>query len=385
MANRLPCRLALTRAHRPASLRRSSRVHLRVHHPPPPRHRSPRPREAATTVPSRASVVSEPVSVTAEGAALRVTPIGSYETRIFDESAAEIVEHYAPAQRLLVVNAAQALVEVLDVSDPTTPTKLFDVQTTGIPAGDGSTVPAGAVANSVAVRSDGLGVIAVEAPDATDSGWLVFFDAAGGPEALGAVRTGSLPDMVQLTPDGSRAVVANEGEPAEDYSVDPVGSVSVVTLPATVRAPAQAAVRTATFHAYEAGDAPDAPQGIRIFGGRADAGTGTPTRPVSENLEPGYVAIDQQSKTAWVTLQEANTVAVVDLRSASVDRTWSTGTIDRSVVPFDASDRDGTVNIRTWPVTSFRMPDAIASYQVRGRTYLVTANEGDSRDCRETR
>ncbi|KRF07956.1 alkaline phosphatase [Nocardioides sp. Soil777] len=334
----------------------------------------------AMTGPSQAAVVPEPVSVSAAGAALSVTPIGSYETGVFDESAAEIVEHYAPAQRLLVVNAAQALVEVLDVSDASTPTKLFDVQTTDITASDGSTVPAGAVANSVAVRADGLGVIAVEAPDATDPGWLVFFDSAGGPEALGAVRVGALPDMVELTPDGARAVVANEGEPAEDYSVDPEGSISVVALPDTVRAPAQSAVRTATFHAYEAAGARTLPAGARVFGGRADAGTGTPLRPVSENLEPEYVAIDQQSKTAWVTLQEANAVAVVDLRSASVDRIWSTGSIDRSVVPFDASDRDGAVNIRTWPVTSFRMPDTIASYQVRGRTYLVTANEGDSRD-----
>lgn len=332
------------------------------------------------TTTSLASVVPEPVSVSAESAALSVNPIGSYESGIFDESAAEVVEHYAPSQRLLVVNAAQALVEVLDVSDASAPTKLFDVQTTGITAADGSTVPEGAVANSVAVRADGLGVIAVESPDKTDAGWLVLFDAAGGPQALSAVRVGAQPDMVTVTPDGSRAVVANEGEPAENYSIDPEGSISVVTLPNTVASPAQADVRTATFHAFEAGGTRTLPAGVRIFGGRADAGTGSPTRPVSENLEPEYVAVDQQSKTAWVTLQEANAVAVVDLRSSTVTRIWSTGTIDRSVVPFDASDRDGAVNIHTWPVTSFRMPDAMASYQVRGRAYLVTANEGDSRD-----
>ena len=324
-----------------------------------------------------AGLVDEPVQYSAPGAALALDPIGTYETGVFDKSAAEIVEYYAAAQRLLVVNAAQAKVEVLDASDPSAPAKLFDLQTTGVASADGTTVDTGAVANSVAVREDGLGVVAVEAEDKTDNGWLVFFDAGADGAALGAVRVGALPDMVTITPDGTRAVVANEGEPAEDYSVDPEGTVSVITLPGSVAAPAQSAVRTAGFHAFE-GNA--RPAGIRVYGGREDAGTGTPTYPVSENLEPEYVAVDQQSKTAFVTLQEANGVAVVDLRSATVEDVWSLGTVDRSVVPLDASDRDG-VNIRTYAnVRTFRQPDAIASYQVRGRTYLVTAEEGDTRD-----
>ena len=332
---------------------------------------------ALPVAPASAGLVTDPVRSSAPDAALRLDPVGTYETGVFDESAAEIVEYYAAAQRLLVVNAAQAQVEVLDSSDPSAPTKLFDLQTTGVPAADGSTVDAGAVANSVAVRADGLGVAAVEAEDKTDDGWLVFFDAAGDGAALGAVRVGALPDMVTITPDGTRAVVANEGEPAEDYSVDPEGSVSVVALPSSVAAPQQSAVRSAGFHAFE-GSA--LPSGIRVYGGRSDAGTGAPTYPVSENLEPEYVAIDQQSKTAYVTLQEANGVAVVDLRSAEVSDVWSLGTVDRSRVPLDASDRDG-LNIRTYAnVRTFRQPDAIAAYQVRGRTYLVTADEGDTRD-----
>ncbi|CAM3853488.1 choice-of-anchor I family protein [Nocardioides zeicaulis] len=324
-----------------------------------------------------AGLVDEPVTSSAPGAALSLAPLGTYETGVLDESAAEIVEHWAAGQRLLVVNAAQAKVEVLDASDPAAPTKLFDLQTTGVVSADGSFVPDGAVANSVAVREDGLGVVAVEAPDKTDAGWLVFFDAAGSGGALGAVRVGALPDMVTLTPDGARAVVANEGEPAEDYSVDPEGSVSVVDLPRVVRAATQAAVRTAGFHAFEGAALP---AGIRVYGGRADAGTGTPAYPVSENLEPEYVTVDQTSRTAYVTLQEANGVAVVDLRSARVSDVWSLGTVDRSRVPFDASDRDG-IAIRTYAdVRTFRQPDAIASYRVRGTTYLVTADEGDTRD-----
>jgi hypothetical protein len=324
-----------------------------------------------------AGLVAEPVRSSTPDAALRLDPVGTYESGVFDESAAEVVEYYAAARRLLVVNAAQATVEVLDASDPSAPVKLFDLQTTGVPSADGTEVDAGAVANSVAVRGDGLGVAAVEAADKTDDGWLVFFDAAGSGAALGAVRVGALPDMVTITPDGARAVVANEGEPAEDYSVDPEGTVSVVALPDVVAAPAQSAVRTADFHAFEGSALPG---GIRVYGGRAAAGTGTPDRPVSENLEPEYVAVDQQSRTAYVSLQEANGVAVVDLGSAQVSDVWSLGTVDRSRVPLDASDRDG-LNLRTYAnLRTFRQPDAIAAYQVRGKTYLVTADEGDTRD-----
>ena len=324
-----------------------------------------------------AALVADPIRASAPGAAIALDPIGTYETGTFDESAAEIVEYYAAGRRLLVVNADQAKVEVLDAADPSAPSKLFDLQTTGVASADGTTVPAESVVNSVAVREDGLGVVAVEAPDKTDNGWLVFFDAAGSGAALGAVRVGALPDMVTITPDGARAVVANEAEPAEDYSVDPEGTVSVVTLPGSVSVAAQSAVRSADFHAFEGAALP---AGIRVYGGRGDAGTGMPAYPVSENLEPEYVAIDQQSKTAYVTLQEANGVAVVDLASATVKDVWTLGTLDRSRVPLDASDRDG-LNIRTYAnLRTFRQPDSIASYQVKGKTYLITADEGDTRD-----
>ncbi len=331
----------------------------------------------AATLPADAEVVTDPVTASAPDAAVALSPLGSYDTGIVDESAAEIVAHHAATQRALVVNAAQATVEVLDVSDPAAPAKLFDLQTTGVLSADGSVVPAGAVANSVTVRPDGLGVVAVESDVTTDEGWLVLFDAAGDGTALGAVRVGALPDMVTVTRDGARAVVANEGEPAEDYSADPEGSVAVVALPDEVAAPAQDAVAIADFHAFE-GDA--LPDGIRVFGGREDAGTGTPAYPVSENLEPEYVTVDQQSRTAYVTLQEANGVAVVDLRTATVERIFPLGTVDRTEVPFDPSNEDGGIELATWPVQTFRQPDAITSFQVKGRTYLVTADEGDSRD-----
>jgi DNA-binding beta-propeller fold protein YncE len=324
----------------------------------------------------------DPVEHLADDARITIDPIGTYSTGVFDESAQEIVAYHALTRRMFTVDAAAAQVRALDVRRPESPTELFAVQTTGVQAADGSVVPEGAVANSVAVRPDGLGVIAVESDVKTDLGWLVFFDAAGRGAALGAVRVGSLPDMVTITPDGRTAVVANEGEPADDFSVDPEGSVSVVDLPVLKRKASslrQKDVATADFHAFEGANLPD---GVRVFGPDVADASGSLEHRVSRNLEPEYVTVDSRSRTAYVTLQEANAIAVVDLKRAKVTDVWSLGAKDHSVVGqgIDPSDRDDVADVRTVPVKGLYMPDTIASYQVGRETYLVTANEGDARE-----
>jgi hypothetical protein len=344
-------------------------------------------------VPAQAGLVPEPVTVSADDAALELAPLGTYETGVFDASAAEIITFHARSQRLFVVNAAQAKVEVLDLADPSAPAKLFDVQTVGVRSADGSVVGEGAVANSVAVRADGLGVVAVESSTRTDAGWLVFFDAAadsldaeGNLAALGAVRVGALPDMVTVSDDGSYAVVANEGEPDDDFAVDPEGSVAVVDLPKKLAAPGQEAVRTAGFRAFEDGGTKTLHEDVRVFGPQVPTPSGE-TFPVSQNLEPEYITVGKHSRTAYATLQEANAVAVVDLATATVTDVLPLGFKDHGAPGngLDASDRDPegapTVSIATYPgLNGMYMPDGIESYTSRGQEYLVTANEGDARE-----
>jgi hypothetical protein len=326
--------------------------------------------------PAAAAPVPGAVEYSAPGADVTLDPMGSHRTDIFDEGAAEIVVHYPAGQQTLVVNAAAGTVHVLDSSDPADPAEMFELVTEGVPSADGSTIPAGGTANSVAVRADGLVAVAVENPSRTEDGWVAFFDLSGDePAALGAVRAGALPDSVVFSPDGAYAVVANEGEPAEDYSVDPEGTVGVIALPSAVEAPAQNAVRSAGFHAFE-GDG--LPEGVRVYGGREDAGTGTPEFPVSENLEPEYSAVI--GSTAYVTLQEANAIAVVDLASATVESLLPLGTQNLMEIPADVSDEDGAINIAHWPVRTFFQPDTIKAVEIGGTEYLLTANEGDSRD-----
>lgn len=321
---------------------------------------------ALTPVAASAAVVPDPITYAAEDAALALSPIGTFETGVFDESAAEIVTAYG--DRLFVVSAAAGSVSVLDYSDPTAPVFEFSISSSG-------------TANSVAVRPDGLGVIAFEAPVKTDPGTLVFFDADAATAAsatLGSVTVGALPDMVSISADGKFAVSANEGEPADDFSSDPEGSVSVVKLnPAQKWAPRQKDVRTATFHAFEAGGSMSLPEDVRVFG-PTPAGD---DKPVSRNLEPEYVAIDGRS--AYVALQEANAVAVVDLNRAAVTEIMPLGFKDHGVdgQGLDPSDRDGGVAIRTFDgLKGVYMPDGLNLYRAGGETYLVTANEGDARE-----
>jgi len=318
---------------------------------------------SATT--AGAGIVTDPVVHSADDAAIELAPAGTFETGVFDEDASEIVQ--AHGDRLFQVNAEAGSVSVLDMSDPAEMHLEYSI------ASDG-------VANSVAVRDDGLGVIAFESETKTDPGHLVFFDATADDADsayLGEVTVGPLPDMVTISPDGRYAVVANEGEPAEDYSVDPEGTVSVVRLhPVHVRASTQGQVRTADFRAYEDGRLPD---GVRVFGPTPHGDD----HPVSRNLEPEYIAVD--GTTAYVVLQENNAVAAVDLRSARVRDLWSLGTQDHGEIGLDPSDRDPrdapTIDIRTYEgLHGIPMPDGIHTYRSGGETYLVTANEGDARE-----
>jgi hypothetical protein len=91
-------------------------------------------------------------------------------------------------------------------------------------------------------------------------------------------------------------------------------------------------------------------------------------------MEPEYIATSHDSRTAWVTLQENNAIAIVDIRSATVTDVMGLGTKNHSLAGngLDASNEDDAINITNWPVLGTYMPDAIAAYRTRGRNYLVT-------------
>lgn len=312
---------------------------------------------------------------------IELTVLGTYETGVFDESAAEIVAHDPATQRLFVANAQSGLVDILDISDPTDPTKLFELDPAGAAAPGGDDIPdKGSVINSVAVRN-GVVAAAVEAPERTDDGWVAFFNVDG--EVLNALRFGALPDMVTFTPNGRTLLVANEGEPNDEFTLDPEGSVSVVDVSSPIDGLTQAAVRTADFRAWDRGEYELHPD-VRVFGpditGRDDGGLDEPGR-IARNLEPDYIVADSDSRTAYVMLQEANAFAVLDVVDARFTDIVPLGFKDHLLHgnELDVSDRDGAIRIENWPVFGIYQPDGFDAYRWRGQTLLVTANEGDAR------
>lgn len=296
---------------------------------------------------------------------LDLNVIGRYSSGIFDESAAEIVAYDPSSARLFVVNSAAVAVDVLNLSDPANPVLLDTIDASA----------EGGAANSVAVR-DGVAAVAIEAAVKTDPGKVVFYDTLNLAK-ISEVPVGALPDMLTFTPDGSAVLVANEGEPNEGYTVDPEGSVSVIDVSGGFTMPT---VATADFTSFNAEIDALRASGVRIYG---------PGATVAQDLEPEYIAVAPDGLSARVALQEANALAVLDLSDISAPAITDIvplGFKDHMIIgnELDPSDRDPEgdpqVRIRNWSVYGMYQPDALAAYAFNGRTYYITANEGDDRD-----
>lgn len=272
---------------------------------------------------------------------------------------------FDPASKRLYVVAAST-VDIYTVGNTGTLTSVGQL-TPGFTPVSGTAAP-----NSVAVKN-GIVAVAYEVKDTATGthqrGRVSFFNAADG-TFINSVEVGFLPDMLTFTPDGKKVLVANEGEPNENYSVDPEGSVSIIDL---TNGAATATVQNANFNAFDAQLATLRSQGLRVIGN---------TSTLSQDVEPEYIAIASDGLTATITLQEANAIAFLDIATATITSIKPLGLKDHSLAGngIDSSDQDGgRINIKNVPVFGMYQPDAIASFTANGQTYYITANEGDSR------
>lgn len=288
--------------------------------------------------------------------------LGGYSSGL-GAGSVEIVAFDPVSRRAFTVNGVNNSFDIVDLSTPGTPTLVQRI-----------TIANGSP-NSVAV-SNGRVAVAIQDSVTQNPGRVDFYSTAGA--LLGSATVGALPDMVTFTPDGRYALTANEGEPNAAYSVDPEGSVSIIDLAA---GPAAATVRTVRFNDFNLGGprAGEVPANLRIFG---------PGASVAQDLEPEYIAVTPDSRTAFVSLQENNGLAVIDVVGGSVTRLIALGFKDHNLAAnaFDPSDRDGpsngtAISIRNFPVFGMYQPDAIAVLpNANGQPIVFTANEGDARD-----
>lgn len=290
-------------------------------------------------------------------AGLELDLLGTARTGIFADGAAEIPTYDVGTQNLFVVNGAEKTIDVYSLFRPEAPRRRNKIDVTQW----------GANANSVAAH-DGVVAVAVEADTKQDPGVVAFLDARTGME-LGAVTVGALPDMVTFTKDGRYVLVANEGEPNDDFDNDPEGSVSIIRMPSDPADVDQGDVETVSFTVL---NDMALPYGMRT----SNPGTST----VAQDVEPEYIAVSADSRTAWVTLQENNAVAIIDIRSATLTRVVGLGYKNHRLHAMDASNRDDALSLRPWPVWGMKQPDSIASIVAGGQEVVLIANEGDARD-----
>jgi hypothetical protein len=272
-------------------------------------------------------------------------------------AAAEISAFDPQTNRLFVVNNSddENKIDVVDLTNPNAPVIISSI---ALEKYDGAV-------NSVDVN-DGILAAAIESSDKQQNGKIVLFRTSDYSE-VSIIQAGALPDMITYSPDGKYLLTANEGEPSSDYSNDPVGSVTIVDVKNNYSAV------TIDFSAFASQQDALEARGLRIFG---------PGSSFIQDLEPEYITVSDDSRTAWVTLQENNAIAKIDLRSKSVTNIFPLGfkSYNTAANAIDPSDKDNQVAFRSVPVFGIYMPDAIAVLHKKNVPYLFTVNEGDARE-----
>ena len=305
-----------------------------------------------------------------------LTPIGSFGAGFFDESAAEIAAFDPGTNQLFVVNGATSQIDVLDISDPTLPTLAGNIA-----------LPANAAfggIQSVAV-SNGVVAVAIANDTVTDNGFVGLFDL-GTLNPTNTLTVGALPDSLAFTPDGQTIVVANEGEASDDGLINPNGSISIIDLSGGAAAASSTDVTTLDFNPFEGAVGPG---NVPILSSDNSPITSVRINPVSEaatgaasDIEPEFVTISSDGQAAFVSLQENNAIAVVDLASQTIAELLPLGVVDFSQPGngIDGRDNDQTAVIENPSVFGLFLPDGITTFEADGETFIVTANEGDGRD-----
>ena len=235
-------------------------------------------------------------------------------------------------------------------------------------------------ANSIAIDANNqLLAVAMAATNVGEAGQIAFYNIGGDtPVFIKNVTVGALPDMVTFSHDGAKVVVANEGEPNGDYSIDPEGTISIIDINNGTIADTALSIN---FQAYNNKQAELEAQGL-VFAnptGRTINGNLINTT-VAMDLEPEYVSISKDNKYAYVSIQENNALAIINLEDNSLELK-GLGFKDWSNLQFDASDKDGGVNFKSYPgLYGMYQPDTIASFSWKGANFIVSANEGDARE-----
>lgn len=332
--------------------------------------------------------------------ALNVEVVGRFATGTYGKSAAEIVQFHKTSNSAFAINGADNHIEVIsltnlsttEVGNPVADESLrsnaftfpLTVTVTDL-VGLEKTIALGAV-NSIAIKDDLL-AIAVEGQVKQNNGAILFYhlSALGEGTFIKAVEVGALPDMVTFTPDGTKALVANEGEPNADYSNDPEGSISVIAVAEAVPANTATTINLTTDITFSddnlsATDIDTDGKRMAILTTSGVKFAGPVGNTVAKDLEPEYITVSENSKMAYVSLQENNAIGIINLDNLTIE-VKALGYKDWGKYQLDFTNKDAVPEFKSIKgLYGMYQPDTIASYTWNGATFIISANEGDARD-----
>lgn len=251
------------------------------------------------------------------------------------------ISAYMPQNRLLFSVGDSNNMDVVDLADPTKPV----VQKTFLLDGE---------ATSVSIHGN-LIASSLLADPAWEDGFVELMQyvgeqpedssVVGGVKKIGTYKVCSHPDMITFTPDGKALLVACEGEPSEDGKINPPGGVAIVSLDDATFMDISPVVTVVPFDDVD--------------------------------VEPEYITVSKDSKWAWVSLQENNAIARIDVVGKKLDGVFDLGYVDHSKAGFGLDAiKDGKIRIENAFIRGLRQPDGIKAFETESSTFVVTANEG---------
>lgn len=275
-----------------------------------------------------------------------LTPLSTISMKTAEISA------FMPGKNVLFVVGEAKIVEVVDLSNPGMPKKIAEKQIPGN-------------ASSVTVSGDLVAVSMLE-DDAWKDGQVQVMRYTDSLEVVGLYKVCSQPDMITFTPDGKNLLVACEGSPSTDFSEDPEGGVAFLSVAKAGDAELwkNAELTVARFNKLDTAALKKA--GVRAPG----------TQGFVKSLEPEYITVSKDSKWAWVSLQENNAIAKVDVNARKVKSVFPLGYVNYSNGATVDAVSNGIIEMKKYPLHGLRQPDGIASFAIGDKYYVLTANEG---------
>ena len=260
------------------------------------------------------------------------------------------ISAYMPETRSLFVVGGEKIMEIVDVADPVNPKVK---QAVALPGG----------ASSVTVNGNFVAVSLLANPE-WKRGQVQVMRYDGNLQILGTFDVCYQPDMITFTPDGKNLLVACEGSPDAEFREDPEGGIAILSIGegTSWKSPSIAVAGFA-----ELDSAALMAQGVRRTG----------TQGFVRSLEPEYITVSDDSRTAWVSLQENNAIAVVDIAAKKVTDVYPLGFVDHAIPGFGLDVKSNSrIEIENYPLRGLRQPDGISAFTVGGRPFIATANEG---------